>query len=291
MAEKKKQEVNPLQILSTFFGFRPPINIPGTINESRRALAILRNAEAEKFVFRGGQGSTKVTNVSQPSIGRSIRLATLPPELSFGQNPKRPPKAPTTYLDFFRQGSTAQAPFGITTDPNTGEIRRLAAPNLADNARYQGMKFNLGQALEDVVPGQFKGQGTTANRRALYVRGTGGAIGPNGMAQVRPDGTWQPRDARGRLGTARPNPSAQLQQGLRTLATKNVVRQALPVVKKLINVDPRIQALMTVNDVVEGITGRSIPGYLYDASVESSKVLEKTLKKDPTVNVGPILPF
>ena len=289
MAEKKKQEVNPLQILSTFFGFRPPINIPGTINESRRALAILRSAEQERFVFRGNKSGATLLRIEQPAINRQLRQATLPPEMNFSS--KKPVKTPLTYLDFFRQGDTGDYSFGPSVDPETNKVRRLAAPNLSQNARYQGLKFNLGQALAEVPTGQFRGHGVSQSRRLMYTRGSDGAIGPTGLAQVRPDGTWQPRDARGRLGTARLNPSTKLQQGLRTLASQNVVRQALPVVKTLINIDPRIQALMTVNDVVEGITGRSIPGYLYDASVESSKVLEKTLKKDPTVNVGPILPF
>lgn len=284
MAEEKKKDKDLLKILKPFFlaPFRPPITVPGTINESRRALAILRNAEQGRFIFRGSQSGVNVTNISQPSIGRSIRMATLPPELNFSS--KKPTKTPITYLDFFRQGSLEDAPFGVSTDPVTGEIRRTAAPSLSQNARYQGMKFNLGQAIAEAPTGQFKGQGTTGSRRALYTRGTGGAIGPTGMAQVRPDGTWQPRDTRGRLGTARPNPSAQLQQGLRNLASGSVTRAALPVVKRMLNVHPAVQAYINIDDMIRQMSGSGITERTRDQIKES-------IKKDNTYNIGPLLPF
>lgn len=272
MAEEKDQQPNPLKIIQTLFGFRPPINVPGTINESRRALAILRNAESGRFIrsLKDSTGKPMLTRIKQPSIGRDVSLSSL---YYSGKN------KPSTVLDFFGPNSSAKTnPFGVRVDKN-GKVVRLAAPNLAQNARYQGLKFNLGQALGMVPEGSFKGQGTTAARRALYMKGSGGAIGPSGQAFVRPDGNWMPRNLKGQFGKMKPNPAVKLQSGLRTLAAGNVTRQALPVLKRVLNVDPRVQALLTVNDVVEAATGKGPLSWFTDFATE--------YKKDTGVSLNP----
>jgi len=272
MAEEKKNEVNPLKIIQNLFGFRPPFNVPGTINESRRALAILRGAESNNFVkaIRDNKGNPLLTRILQPSVNRDIALSTFN---SPGQ------AKPSTILDFFGPNlSTKENPFGVRVDKN-GKVVRLAAPSLAQNARYQGFKFNLGQALANVPEGSFKGVGTTSSRRALYMRGSGGAIGPTGQALVRPDGNWMPRDQKGRFGKMKPNPSAQLQAGLRNLAAGNVTRQALPVLKRVLNVDPRVQGLMQANDILESMTGKGALDWFADTATE--------YKQDTGVTLNP----
>lgn len=263
-----------------------PLQIPGTINESRRARAILRSAEQERFVFRGNKGGATLLRIEQPAINRQLRQVTLPPDMNFSS--KKPVKTPLTYLDFFRQGDTGDYSFGPSVDPETNKVRRLAAPNLSQNARYQGLKFNLGQALAEVPTGQFRGHGVSKSRRLMYTRGSDGAIGPTGLAQVRPEGTWQPRDARGRLGTARPNPSARLQQGLRDLAASNITRAALPVIIRQFNVHPALKAAVNIEDMFKQITGISPTKTVLQ---EAKKQLTNTLNKAPTLNFGPLLPF
>lgn len=272
MAEDKEKQPNPLKIVQNLFGFRPPINVPGTINESRRALAILRSAESGKFIrsLRNSLGQPMLTRIQQPSVGRNVSLSSL---YYTGKN------KPSTTLDFFgRNLSLKDDPFGVRVDKN-GKVVRLAAPNLAQNARYQGLKFNLGQALAMVPEGSFKGQGTTPGRRALYMRGSGGAIGPSGQAFVRPDGNWMPRNLKGQFGKMKPNPAVKLQSGLRTLAAGNVTRQALPVLKRVLNVDPRVQAMLQANDVIEAATGKGPLAWFADFATD--------YKKDTGVSLNP----
>lgn len=282
MAEEKKKDKDLLKILKPFFlaPFRPPINVPGTINESRRALAILRSAEEERFVTRGKNKGKDVTRINQPSVNRSIRMVTREPDFNW----KRPTTTPITTLDFFHQDGTRKAPFGVSTDPVTGQIRRLAASSLSDNARFQGLKFNLGQALAEVPTGQFIGRGTTGSRKSLYSRWTDKAVGPEGKAQIRPEGTWQPRDLKGRLGKAKPNPSTKMQTGLRNLASGSVTRAALPVVKRMLNVHPAVQAYINIDDMIRQMSGSGITERTRDQIKES-------IKRDNTYNIGPLLPF
>lgn len=274
--------VSPLFLTPT----RRPLQIPSTINESRRAQAILRSAEQERFVFRSNKGGATLLRVEQPAINRQVRQVTLPPDMNFSS--KKPVKTPLTYLDFFRQGDTGDYSFGPSVDPQTNKVRRLAAPNLSQNARYQGLKFNLGQALAEVPTGQFRGHGISQSRRLMYTRGSDGAIGPTGLAQVRPEGTWQPRDARGRLGTARPNPSARLKQGLRDLAASNVTRAALPVMLRQINVHPVLKFYYNFEELMQSITGKSPTREVLKSTRNQ---LTDTLTQDERANVGPILPF
>lgn len=282
MAEPKNKEVldlHPLFIIP----YRPPAQVPGTINETRRAQAGLAGAESGRFVYRSpSSDAVQLTNISQPSTGRAIRQVTAPPNFFGGKG-----TTPITYLDFFNKtgDQLANNPFGVRRN-EAGQIYRNAAPNLANNARFQLFKYNLGQAVETVDAGQFKGQGTTDSRKALYSKLTGGAIGPTGSAQVRPDGTWQPRDQRGRLGTAKPNPSDRLQAGLRALATAKtpVVRKAAPVLLNMLNVHPAIKTFMNVEDVLKQTTGKTITERTRDQ-------LTKLLKVAPKTNLGPLLPF
>ena len=274
--------VSPLFLTPT----RKPIQIPGTINESRRARAILRSAEQERFVYRGNKAGTTLFQLEQPAVNRKVRLITAPPEMNFSS--QKPVKTPITYLDFFRQGHTGDYSFGPSFDPETNKVRRLAAPNFSQNARYQGLKFNLGQALAEVPTGQFKGHGVSQSRRLMYTRGSDGAIGPTGLAQVRPEGTWQPRDARGRLGTARVNPSARLQQGLRDLAASNITRTALPVILRQFNVHPVLKFYYNFEELMQSITGKSPTR---EVLTNTRNQLTDTLTQDERANVGPILPF
>ena len=113
----------------------------------------------------------------------------------------------------------------------------------------------------------------------MYIRGSGGAIGPTGQAFVRPDGNWMPRDEKGRFGKMKPNPSAKLQAGLRKLASGNVTRQALPVLKQFRNIDPRVQALLQANDILDSMTGKGALDWFADTATQ--------YKQDTGVTLNP----
>lgn len=276
MAEEKKDQLkDALKILKPFLTlpFRPPVNVPGTINESRRAQALWRSLYKNVQSFPGTEAS--LTTEHSPAIGRRATLATKAPS---GNR-----KLPTSSINFFSvdpqySPSTNRYfnTFGTGDKPFRGGLK---------DAKLQGLLYQLGDLFERMPAGSVSGAGTDQQRRTAYQRLTGGALGPEGDAFIRPDdGRFQPRDEKGRLGKAVPNPSKRLQAGLSRLASGNVVRAAAPFAKNIPNLHPGVQAFINLDDMLRQMTGK---GFLE----RNRDQVEKTLKKDPTINLAPLLPF
>lgn len=274
MAEKKKDQLkDALKILKPFLTvpFRPPIKVPRTINESRRAQALMRSLYKSVQTFPGQEAT--LTTASSPAIGRRATLTVQP-------NPKG--KLATSNINFFsidpqynpvsdRYFST----FGTGDKPFRGNLK---------DAKFQGLLSQLGDLFDRMPPGSVSGVGTESQRKKVYQRFTGNALGPTGQGFVRPNGQIQPRDEKGRLGKAVPNPSRRLKEGLPRLAYGNVVRAATPFVKNIPNLHPGVQAFINLDDMLRQMTGK---GFLE----RNRDQVEKTLKKDPTINLSPLLPF
>lgn len=259
MAEKKDQLKDVLRILKPLFtpGFRLPFNVPGTINESRRAQALLRSLPKSIQSFPGIEAN--LTTAYSPAIGRRATLATKAP------SGKR--KLPTSSINFFSVDPQYNPKtnryfdtFGTGDKPFMGGLK---------DVKLQGLLYQLGDLFDKVPAGSVGGIGTESQRRKVYQRLTGNALGPEGEAFVRPDdGRFQPRDEKGRLGKAVPNPSKRLQAGLPRLAAGSVVRTAAPYLMKAINIDPRVQAMLNANDLVEKVTGKNIPQLFKDTATD-----------------------
>lgn len=248
MADKKKDKlrISPLFV----FPNRPPITVPGSINESRRAQALLRNLYRYRDTYTKPSG-TRVTLQSMPAIGRTVRSTETPPIFNR--------KTPTTVIGFTenRNYSHGDAPF-------RGGLR---------DAKLQGLLYQLGDIFNRAPSGTISGEGIDQQRRNAYNRFTGGVLDRvTGEAFRRPDGRFMPRDERGRFGTAKPNPGPRLQSGLSRLAAGDVVRTAAPYAMRLLNIDPRIQAAVNADQMLRDATGKGSVERVYDALTEFRQV-------------------
>lgn len=130
-------------------------------------------------------------------------------------------------------------------------------------------------------------------RASAYRRATRGAFD----AQPRKDGdwrgsgqridqdTWQPRDAKGRYKKyVKFNPVTQdnILKRLGEQTGKRIVSQALG------RVHPYIQGAMIFDDMLESITGVRPSQIITEGFTDT---ISDTLKEQPDINLGPIMPF
>ena len=263
--------VNPLFLWSD----RGPLQTPGTINESRRAQALMRSLYKSVQTFPGQEAT--LTTASSPAIGRRATLAVQP-------NPKG--KLATSNINFFSidpqynpAGDRYFSTFGTGDKPFRGGLK---------DAKFQGLLSQLGDLFDRMPPGSVSGVGTESQRKKAYQRFTGNALGPTGQGFVRPNGQFQPRDEKGRLGKAVPNPSRRLKDGLTRLAYGNVVRAAEPYMRQLFNVHPALKGYYNFESIIQDITGKSPTRETIKAANEQIK---KSLTAAPSLNFGPLLPF
>jgi hypothetical protein len=269
MAKKKKDKPSWRDILRPLFQttFRPPLQLPQTINESRRALALLRSLpkETQLKVKKTSELPTyrpqDIRGVSSYSAAtnRSIGAGVTPP--TAGR------KLPTSGIIFSGPNGYGDAPF----------------PGGASNAKHQGFLWQLGDVIESLPAGGVSGHGIDDKRRKVYQRY---GIGPEGQAFKRSDGRLQPRDQKGKLGKAT-DTAGRLKGGLTRMAAGNVVRQLAPKFVQQIN-HPYAQAYLNVDDLIRQITGEGITERTVGGTRDQ---LQRTLEKDQTINFGPLLPF
>ena len=269
MAEKKKNQPSWRDILRPLFQttFRPPLQLPQTINESLRALALLRSLpkETQLRVIKTSQlpayRPQDIRGVSSYSAAtnRSAGAGVTPP--TAGR------KLPTSGIMFSGPNGFGDAPF----------------PGGASNAKHQGFLWQLGDVIESLPAGGVSGYGIDDKRRKVYQRY---GIGPTGQAFKRPDGRLQPRNPNGTLGKAT-DTAGRLKGGLTRMAEGNVVRQLAPKIVPLAN-HPLAQAYLNVDDIVRQITGEGMTERTLGATRDQ---LQRTIEKDKTINFGPLLPF
>jgi hypothetical protein len=269
MAENKKDKPSWRDALRPLFqtAFRPALQLPQTINESRRALALLRSLPHKtQLKVKNSLQPNNYTNADIRGVGsysqatnRSAGAGVAPP---FDGR-----RLPTSGIAFTGPNGFQDAPF----------------PGGARNAKHQGFLWQLGDVIETIPPGTVTGYGIDDKRRKVYQRY---GIGPTGEAFKRPDGRLQPRSATGQLGKAT-DAAGRLKGGLTRMAQGNVVRALDPKILKQLN-HPLAQAYLNVDDIVRQITGEGITERTLGLSRDQ---LQKTFEKDPTTNVGPILPF
>lgn len=260
MAEKKKDKPSLRDILRPLFqtAFRPPLQLPQTINESRRALALLKSLPNKTKITIRPSGSGRVESFS-PATNRQVQAGVTRP--TAGR------KLPTSGMAFSGPAGFYDAPF----------------PGYDKNAKHQGLLFQIGDVIENLPPGGFTGVGSDDRRMKAYQRY---GIGPKGQAYKRPDGRLQPRNPDGTLGKAT-DTAGRLKGGLTRMAAGNVVRQLAPRIVPLAN-HPLAQAYLNVDDIIRQMTGEGITERTFGGS---STQLERSLKKDPTINFSPLLPF
>jgi len=260
MAEKKKEEQSWRDILRPLFQTLKVSNvsIPQTINESRRAAALLRSLPNKTQVSTYRYGSGKVESFS-PVTNRQVVGGITRPTLDR--------KYPTSGVGFM-------GPQGIDNQAFSGGFK---------NAKLQGLLFQLGDVIQNLPPGGVQGYGSDQQRRNVYQRY---GFGPQGEAYKRPDGRLQPRDDKGRLGKAT-DTAGRLKGGLTRMAAGNVVRQLAPAIAQRVN-HPLAQAYLNVDDILRQITGEGITERTLGGTRDQ---LQQTIEKDKTVNFGPLLPF
>jgi len=260
MAEKKKEEQSWRDILRPLFQTLKVSNvsIPQTINESRRAAALLRSLPNKTNLKVYPHGSERISSFS-PATNRQVVAGVTPP--TSGR------KLPTSGIGFM-------GPQGIDNQAFPGGIK---------NAKLQGLLFQLGDVIQNLPGGGVEGYGSDQQRRNVYQRY---GFGPEGQAFMRPDGRLQPRDQKGRLGKAT-DASGRLKAGLSRMAAGNVVRQLAPLMAQRLQ-HPYVQAYQNVDDIVRQITGEGITERTLGGTRDQ---LQQTIEKDKTVNFGPLLPF
>jgi hypothetical protein len=260
MAEKKKDKQTWRDVLRPLFLTARHLltPLPQTINESVRARAFQKSLPNKTELTIRPSGATRVTSYS-PANNRSVGGASVPP--TGGR------KLPTSGILFSGPNGFYDQPF----------------PGGAQNAKHQALLWQLGDIIENLPAGGIEGYGSNQKRRNVYQRY---GIGPEGQAFKRPDGRLQPRDQRGRLGKAT-DAAGRLKGGLGRLAAGNVVRQLAPLMVQRLQ-HPAVQAYLNVDDIVRQTTGEGITERTFGGS---STQLERSLKKDFTINFSPLLPF
>ena len=282
MAEEKKKEEEfslreALKILSPLFlnPTKPGFNIPGTINQSRRAEALLRGIQRRLKVENTPYSSQR--RITLPAIGRNADMLTLNDMTRSGR--------PISTIAF---GFDSNATDRILNSPNRG--RRAGGMDLPfryglSDPKNQALRYILGDFMDN-VPNQsvVSGRGIDRRRRLAYTRYTGGAIGPEGRGYRNAAGNFQGFDANNRFMKSVPNPTNRLQAPLLNsvragLEGRPLIQAASPVLRRVLNVDPRVQALLTVNDVVEAATGKGPLSWFTDFATD--------YKKDTGVSLNP----
>ena len=268
MAEKKKDQTSWRDILRPLFQttFRPPLQLPQTINESLRALALLRSLPKE----------TKLR------VKQTLQLPTRPQDIravsSYSSATNRSAGAsvtpPTAGRKLPTSGILFSGPIGFEDAP---------FPGGASRAQHHGFLWQLGDVIESLPAGGVSGHGIDDKRRKVYQRY---GIGPTGQAFKRPDGRLQPRNPDGTLNKAT-DTAGRLKGGLTRMAAGNVVRQLAPKIVPLAN-HPLAQAYQNVDDIVRQITGEGITERTLGGTRDQ---LQQTIEKDKTINFGPLLPF
>ena len=260
MAEKKKDQPSLKDLLKPLFQtvFRPPLQIPQTINESRRALALLRSLPNKTKVTIRPSGSGLINSFS-PATNRSVTASVTRPTAGRTN--------PTTTVGF-------TGPQGFENQKFRGALK---------SAKYQGLLYQLGDVLKNTPPGTFYGVGSDDQRKIVYQRY---GLGPQGVAYKRPDGTFQPRNPTGTLGKAT-DASGRLTSGLARLAENNVVRTLTPKVLQMLNVHPALKTYVNVENTVKDLTGVSLTK---EYTKNATRELLKILNRAPTMNYNS-LPF
>jgi hypothetical protein len=262
MAEKKKNQpswrdaLRPL--LLTARHLFTPLPYSQTINESRRALALLRSLPEKTKLQMRPSGSGRIESFS-PATNRQVQVSITRP--TAGR------KLPTSGMAFSGPEGFYDSPF----------------PGYDKNAKHQGLLFQIGDVLENVPPGGFSGVGSDSRRMKAYQRY---GIGPEGQAYKRPDGRFQPRNPDGTLGKAT-DAAGRLKGGLGRLAAGNVIRQLAPLMVQRLQ-HPAAQAYLNVDDIIRQITGEGITERTLGGTRDQ---LQQTIEKDKTVNFGPLLPL
>lgn len=286
MAEEKKKDEqsflrDALKILSPLFlnPTKPGFNLPGTINQSRRAEALLRGINRRLQTGSPAVEHTPYSSsrrITLPAIGRTADMLTL--------NNMTSGDRPLSTIAFGFDRHTAQR----LSDPN----RRRGRVGSDMPFRYglsdpknQALRYILGNFMDNVPEKSvISGRGIDRRRRLAYTRYTGGAIGPGGRGYRNAAGNFQGFDANNRFMKAVPNPTNRLQAPLLNsvragLEGRPLYQAASPVLRRVLNVDPRVQALLTVNDVVEAATGKGPLSWFTDFATE--------YKKDTGVSLNP----
>lgn len=217
----------------------------GTINESKRARALLRSLQGREVL----ETVPSVVGRGRPAIGRNVITTEL---RSTGKRPKFD-------ISFFnRPDASAQ---GFTQDkPFKGGLK---------DSKSKALKYMLGTALDKDIPknSTLKITPTDSRRAKAYQRMTGGALDfnvkkePNYYGRLRDTfddgasyktkkGNFQPI-VNNKFTKAKPNPKERLQKPLKEAAVANpeITRTLASTIARILRIGNPVNAIMTGADV------------------------------------------